>query len=130
MATILQDCLGELKEAWIRSGYPVVVLATSAEPEKIPQGVLSCFKHDISFEVCTTSGRTMFCSALTFVPHQSPAEAEREAILSNLLRETTMAPDVSLKSLATQTAAFVAADLVDLVRRSQNIAVQRTLSIS
>lgn len=51
MATILQDCLGELRESWILSGFPVFVFATTTEPEKIPQGVLSCFKHEIAFEV-------------------------------------------------------------------------------
>lgn len=39
-----------------------------------------------------------------------------------------MAPDVAVKSLATQTAALVAADLVDLVHRAKSACVQRTIS--
>ena len=51
ITTVLQDCLDDMKQTWILTGYPVFVFATSVEPEKIPQGVLSCFKHEITFEV-------------------------------------------------------------------------------
>jgi peroxin-6 len=51
IAIILQDCLSDLRKTWKLTDYPVLVFATSSEPEKIPQGVLSCFKHEISFEV-------------------------------------------------------------------------------
>lgn len=56
------------------------------------------------------------------------AETERKAILTTLLKTATLAPDVAIKSLATQTAALVAADLVDLVHRAKSASVQRTLS--
>lgn len=51
IATILQDCLSDLKQSWMMSGYPVFTFATTTEPEKIPQSVLSCFKHEIAFDV-------------------------------------------------------------------------------
>jgi peroxin-6 len=61
---------------------------------------------------------------------QAPDEAERLKILSTILSGTAVAPDVDLRLLATKTAALVAADLVDLIRRAQNVAVQRTITAS
>lgn len=129
MASILQDCLADLRQSWILTGHPVFVIASSTEPEKIPQGVLSCFKHEITFEVRQTASPIHATDWLTPV-HKVPAEAERAAILLNLVRSSTLAPDVSVKSLATQTAALVAADLVDLVQRARSASVQRSISVS
>lgn len=61
---------------------------------------------------------------------KAPAEGERLEILTNLLEKTSLAPDVALKSLATQTAALVAADLVDLVHRAKYASIQRTIASS
>ncbi|KAF8334192.1 P-loop containing nucleoside triphosphate hydrolase protein [Cantharellus anzutake] len=108
MATILQDCVLILGKSWKETGYPVFLFGTTSEPEKIPQGVLSCFKHEIQFE--------------------SPNEAERLEILHTLLQSFTCTPDVNIKSLASQTAALVARDLVDLVQRAQLKSLQRTTS--
>ena len=47
-----------------------------------------------------------------------------------MLAGVTLAPDVSLKELAVQTAALVAADLVDLVSRAKFAAIQRCTSDS
>jgi hypothetical protein len=49
-------------------------------------------------------------------------------MLSNILREVKRTVDVSLSSLATQTAALGAGDLVDLVLRAKNAATKRSLS--
>lgn len=46
-------------------------------------------------------------------------------MLQTALEGTNLSPDVSLKALATQTAALVAADLVDLVARARVAAVAR-----
>lgn len=60
MATILQDCLNDLKQSWMLSDYPVFTFATTSEPEKIPRGVLSCFKHEIAFEVSSQNYPPLF----------------------------------------------------------------------
>lgn len=52
------------------------------------------------------------------------------AILRALTRLDTVAPDVSLRALAIQTAALVAVDLVDLVRRARSSATSRLLAPS
>jgi peroxin-6 len=54
-----------------------------------------------------------------------PGDSERLDTLSALLRETTLSSDVLLDSLAVQTAALVARDLVDLVGRAENAALDR-----
>lgn len=41
--------------------------------------------------------------------------------------DSTVAPDVSLSALATQTAALVASDLVDLVNRANLMAIERVM---
>jgi len=59
---------------------------------------------------------------------QAPNESERYEILDVLLADSILACDVSLSTLATQTAALVASDLVDLVERAQLISIQRVMS--
>ena len=56
---------------------------------------------------------------------QAPDEEERLQILHELLRGFPLALDVKIGSVATQTAALVAADLVDLVVRVQTAANNR-----
>jgi peroxin-6 len=54
---------------------------------------------------------------------QAPNESERYEILDVLLADSILACDVSLSTLATQTAALVASDLVDLVDRAHLISI-------
>ncbi|TKA54821.1 hypothetical protein B0A53_02630 [Rhodotorula sp. CCFEE 5036] len=64
------------------------------------------------------------------VPTGAPGEPERLAILRRLTASDLIAPDASLRALAVQTAALVATDLVDLVRRARSAAVERVMAIS
>ena len=61
---------------------------------------------------------------------QAPTEAERYDILNSLLLESYLAPDVSLSSLATHTAALVASDLDDLVSRAKLACIQRAMCVT
>ncbi|PWN50872.1 AAA-domain-containing protein [Violaceomyces palustris] len=111
MATILQDCLEGLKKATsemdAKAGMPlpVAVFGSTSDAEKCPTGVLGCFKHEVQFD--------------------APNEAERLQILNSALDGVALGPDVDVKGLATQTAALVAADLVDLVSRAKLASVGR-----
>ncbi|CAG8505257.1 3910_t:CDS:10 [Diversispora eburnea] len=105
ISSVLQDSFKQLLENFQTIGYPVLVVGTTGDIEKIPASVISCFRHEISFE--------------------APDEPCRLAILEHLTREIPIAPDVSLSSLATQTAALVAKDLVDLVARAGFVAHER-----
>lgn len=101
----LRECITESAQSWKITGFPVVVAATSNDISRVPPSILSCFKHEVEFE--------------------APSEEERQEILQALLCSLTLAPDVSLKSLAIQTAALVAVDLSDLVFRAKSSAFER-----
>ncbi|KAI8814768.1 AAA-domain-containing protein [Cladochytrium replicatum] len=85
--------------------WPVMVVATARDLEKVPTSLQGIFRHLISRE--------------------SPQEALRTHILRNLTKGTPLAPDVDLGHLAMQTAALVASDLVDLVAFAGDAAIDR-----
>ncbi|KIO23355.1 hypothetical protein M407DRAFT_27134, partial [Tulasnella calospora MUT 4182] len=101
----LRECIDELRQGWRVSGFPTILVATTSDPEHVPVGVLGCFKHEIAFEV--------------------PNEPERLDVLGTLLEGLPLSPDVFVQSIATQTAALVAADLVDLVERAKFASMER-----
>ncbi|KAG0164776.1 peroxisomal assembly protein [Apophysomyces sp. BC1015] len=105
LATVLQECIHDVNAAHTTTGYPVMVIATASDIDSLPSSILGCFRHEVKIE--------------------APDEKTRYQILENLTYECPMAPDVSLKSLATQTAALVSKDLVDLVGRTGVLALQR-----
>jgi len=109
MTTVLRDAFSTIRAGFIASSQPVIVLGTTTDVDKLPTGVLGLFKEELGIE--------------------APGEPERLAILQNLTRSEHLAPDVSLRSLAVQTAALVANDLVDLVRRARAAAAERVLSL-
>ncbi|GAA5862060.1 hypothetical protein JCM3774_006155 [Rhodotorula dairenensis] len=109
MTTVLRECFQTLRDGWLSSQWPVIVAATTTDVEKVPTGVLGLFKEEIALE--------------------APGEPERLAILRRLTANDLIAPDTSLRALAVQTAALVATDLVDLVRRARSAAVERVMAI-
>ncbi|KAG6861902.1 hypothetical protein C0995_010608 [Termitomyces sp. Mi166 len=103
----LKECIADAQEDWKITGYPVVILGTTSQSSQVPPNIISSFKHEISFE--------------------APGEGERFEILECLLFKDVLAADVSLSSLAIQTAALVASDLVDLVSRARFASVDRAI---
>jgi peroxin-6 len=77
-----------------------VIIATTTEVDKIPDGVRGLFTHEIELN--------------------APDEAEREGILRTIIEDRSIAldPEVDLSSVALKTAALVAGDLVDVVERA------------
>ena len=67
----------------------------------------------------------MTCLADGIVVTKAPTEPERNEILTCLTSGQVLSPDVSLATLATQTAALVAADIVDLVHRARFASTKR-----
>lgn len=51
IAKVLQECIESLSSTWSSSGYPVVVVGTASDPDKVPVGILACFKHELAIEV-------------------------------------------------------------------------------
>jgi peroxin-6 len=107
IASTLQDCLKVAQEARKTTGYPLVIIGTTSDVDKIPLSVLGLFKEEFSID--------------------APAEAERLALLESMLQMDILSPDVSVKNLAVQTAALVAGDLADLCERARKHAVARLL---
>ncbi|ORY82658.1 P-loop containing nucleoside triphosphate hydrolase protein [Protomyces lactucae-debilis] len=103
MRFVLADCL---KRVAVDAGeFPVAVVATTSEKDKVPDGILGCFRHEVEMN--------------------APDEAERFKILSTLTQQVPLAPDVSVQSLAVRSAALVAADLVNVLKRARNFAQDR-----
>ncbi|CAK7267675.1 peroxisomal assembly protein [Sporothrix epigloea] len=77
-----------------------VLIATTTEADKIPDGVRSLFTHEMEMH--------------------APDEMERQSILRNIIsdRALVLHPEVDLASVALKTAALVAGDLVDVVERA------------
>ncbi|RDL38361.1 p-loop containing nucleoside triphosphate hydrolase [Venustampulla echinocandica] len=89
--------ISTLKE--ILSGLRVLI-ATTTEVDKIPDGVRGLFTHELEMT--------------------APDEWEREGILRNIIDDQPipLAPEVDLGAVAVKTAALVAGDLVDVVDRA------------
>lgn len=77
-----------------------VIVATTTDVEKIPEGIRSLFTHEMEMT--------------------APEEKEREGIVKNVVADqgVKLAVDVDLSSVAVKTAALVAGDLVDVVERA------------
>lgn len=77
-----------------------VLIATTTEVDKIPDGVRGIFTHELEMS--------------------APDEGEREGILRSIVQGegVPLAPDVDLGGVAVKTAALVAGDLVDVVGRA------------
>jgi peroxin-6 len=102
MAPVLQEIISDSR----------VLIATTTKIDDIPVGVRSLFTHEL--EVA------------------APDEKARELILRNACTSisTPIANTVSLKSIALQTAALVAGDLLDVVNRASLARVARLLSLA
>ncbi|KAI9663659.1 MAG: peroxisomal assembly protein [Bathelium mastoideum] len=90
MVTALREILADSR----------ILIATSCEVEKIPDGIRALFTHELEIH--------------------APDEAEREGILQDIVaaKGIRLAPDVELSSVAVKTAALVGGDLVDVVDRA------------
>ncbi|TVY27749.1 Peroxisomal biogenesis factor [Lachnellula hyalina] len=77
-----------------------VLIATTTEVDKIPDGVRGLFTHELEMS--------------------APDEWEREGILRGIIdaQPIPLAPEVDLSGVAVKTAALVAGDLVDVVDRA------------
>lgn len=91
MVTAIKDVVPDVR----------VLIATTTEIEKIPDGVRSIMTHELELT--------------------APDEGEREGILRSIIehRSIKLAHNVNLSSIALKTAALVAGNLVDIVDRAR-----------
>jgi peroxin-6 len=89
-----------------------VVIATTTDVDKIPEGIRSLFTHELEMT--------------------APEEKEREGILHNAVIDLSIkvSPDVDLAAVAVKTAALVAGDLVDVVERASLAKLDRLEKLS
>ena len=51
VAEAIRDCIAGLQPSWNLTGFPVLLFGTTDIPERVPPKILSCFKHEVAFEV-------------------------------------------------------------------------------
>jgi peroxin-6 len=90
MVTALKEVLADSR----------VLIATTTEIDKVPEGVRGLFTHEIEMT--------------------APDEGEREGILRSIIDDAgiRLSPEVDLANVAVKTAALVAGDLLDVVDRA------------
>ncbi|KAF9532443.1 P-loop containing nucleoside triphosphate hydrolase protein [Crepidotus variabilis] len=106
IATSLIEELSITSSYWKATGHPLVVVATTAETDRVPQTLLSCFKHTIKFG--------------------APDEEARLMTLKDLLVGSHLSMDVVLSDIAVQTASLLAQDLRDLIYRTRAASMRKT----
>lgn len=62
MSTILRECFATARQGWKSSGFPIIVVGTTCDVDKIPTGVLGAFKEEIPYEVSRESVRRSFAN--------------------------------------------------------------------
>ncbi|KZT28626.1 AAA-domain-containing protein [Neolentinus lepideus HHB14362 ss-1] len=105
LASALRECISEMYGKWQTTGHPILVYGTTGNADHVPTSLLSCFKHEVDFE--------------------APDETSRLELINSLVAQLPYSPDISLKDIAKNTAAFVANDIVDLILSSKISAIQR-----
>lgn len=52
LANALRECIADMQKAWKLTGFPVITFGTTSEFGRVPMSILSCFKHEVTFEAC------------------------------------------------------------------------------
>ena len=51
IVNMIKELFQDLYGSWRLTGYPILVFGTTHDPSRVPSSLLSCFKHEIDFEV-------------------------------------------------------------------------------
>jgi peroxin-6 len=51
IVNVIKELFQDLYGSWRLTGYPILVFGTTTEPSRVPTSLLSCFKHEVEFEV-------------------------------------------------------------------------------
>ncbi|KAJ2723638.1 peroxisomal assembly protein [Coemansia sp. Benny D115] len=106
ISRVLKKCIDDVCRPHQETGYPIVVVASSNQPDKVPASLAAAFRYEIDLGV--------------------PDERTRLVILKSLVKNSIpLASDADLAYVAQQTASFVARDLETLIRRAENHAWRR-----
>ncbi|KAJ2504624.1 peroxisomal assembly protein, partial [Coemansia sp. RSA 2052] len=106
IARVLSKCIADISQAHRDTGFPIIVVASSSQPDKVPISLAAVFHHEIELPV--------------------PDERTRLALLTSIAETSLLlAPDTDIAYIAQQTASFVARDLEILFRRAERRAWDR-----
>ncbi|KAJ1739339.1 peroxisomal assembly protein [Coemansia sp. RSA 1086] len=112
IARVLKSCISNVGQAYQETGYPVIVIATSSQTDKVPVALETAFRHEIDLPV--------------------PDESTRLALVERIATKgLPLSADTDLAYIAQQTASFVARDLAMLLKRAESrawIRLQQSLS--
>jgi peroxin-6 len=51
VVNVIKELFQDLYGSWRLTGYPILVFGTTTEPGRVPPNLVSCFKHEVDFEV-------------------------------------------------------------------------------
>ncbi|KAJ2356292.1 peroxisomal assembly protein [Coemansia sp. RSA 2618] len=67
IARVLKSCISSLGQAHHESGFPIIVVATSSQPDKLPTALATAFRHEIDMPV-PDEGQSVFAIGATNRP--------------------------------------------------------------
>ncbi|ORY46187.1 AAA-domain-containing protein, partial [Neocallimastix californiae] len=108
LISVFNDIISQFSDSHKKLKLPCFIIATTDDIEKLSTNIQSLFRYQFKIN--------------------NPSESERLEIIKFISNNIPLAPDISIKNLATQTAAFVAKDISDLFARSGSYALERILS--
>ncbi|ORX84764.1 AAA-domain-containing protein [Anaeromyces robustus] len=108
LISVFNDIIAQFSDSHRKLKLPCFIIATTDDIEKLSTNIQSLFRYQFKIN--------------------NPSESERLEIIKFIAKGIPLAPDISLKNLATQTAAFVAKDISDLFARSGSLALERILN--
>lgn len=51
LATVLQECIENVRAAHASTGFPIMVIATTSDIDALPTSILGCFRHEVVVDV-------------------------------------------------------------------------------
>ncbi|KAJ2554623.1 peroxisomal assembly protein [Coemansia sp. RSA 1933] len=111
IARVLETCIADISRVHRQSGFPIIVIATTSQSDKLPTSLATVFRHEVELSV--------------------PDEHTRLMLLNSVAESSLhFAPDADLAYIAQQTASFVARDLAMLIKRAEKHAWRRAHGVT
>ncbi|KAJ1899875.1 peroxisomal assembly protein, partial [Coemansia sp. IMI 209127] len=111
IARVLEACIADISQTHRQSGFPIIVIGTTNQADKLPTSLAAVFRHEAELSV--------------------PDEQTRLLLLRSIAEKSLqLAPDVDIPYIAQQTASFVARDLAMLIKRAEKHAWRRAHGMS
>lgn len=112
ISRVLKDCIDNLTATLRDIGYPIVLVASCSQPDKVPSSLAAAFRHELELS--------------------APDESTRLLLLQSIAMDAglKLGADADIAYISQQTASFVARDLSVLLKRAEVRAWKRVLANS